>query len=66
LDVFTPENPPESAKRLPRLIGVEPFGVVEPADGRSATTSGAPPIGVDPLDVFEPAFMRLGVVESDG
>jgi hypothetical protein len=28
--------------------------------------SGAPPIGVDPFDVFDPALACLGGVESHG
>src|ERR1700730_3629218 len=64
-DVFELLDSLESALRLPRLTGVEPLGVFEPEEGWSAT-SRAPPIGVDALDVFEPAVVRVGDAASDG
>jgi hypothetical protein len=64
-DVFAPPDSLESDWRLPRLTGVEPFGVFEPREGWSAA-SRSPPIGVDALDVFEPALARVGVAVPDG
>jgi hypothetical protein len=57
LAVLAPPDPATSSRPLPRRIGVEPLAdIVAPAEGRAETS--CPRIGVEALELFEPASPR--------
>lgn len=57
LAVLAPPDPATSSRPVPRRIGVEPLAdIVAPVEGRAETA--CPRIGVEALELFEPASPR--------